>query len=319
MLDAAQGDGDSMESKLPYVTFADGWSGDVYTDFSSTFTLVPQEFVDGAETYDNLPDAMFTLRAPYPEELCVVAGRKLLELASTGVIEHDFGNHAPNTLNLPDAIRSGVWASSVNGGNPAIVITSSSAAGGDGVFTLSTQWVSTTQNPQNNVRAFAWDPVGAFDAVGAAEGYMATANGVWRYSTSTQVFAGDTNTAVVVGSDMYLTRTITIDTDVRVIRVSSMSGGMYPEAQLAQATTARLGEGTPVGGVAWVVLDRNRLARITSSGTLETVATSTDADAKWYAAVTPPPGHPLATAPSIVYVLESNVAASRYRVLALHQ
>jgi hypothetical protein len=124
---------------------------------------------------------------------------------------------------------------------------------------------------------------------------------------------------MLVGSDMYVTRTITIDTDVRVIRVSSMSAGMHPEVQLGQAMAARLGEGTPLGGVAWVVLDRNRLARIAPSGQLDVIATSMDPDAKWYAAVTPPAGHPLATAASIVYLLESNVAANRFRVLVLQQ
>lgn len=308
-----------MSSTLPYVTLADGWSGDVYTDFSSTFTYVPAEFVDGLETYDNLPDAMFTMRAPYPADLCVIAGRKLLDLAGGGVVEHDFGNHAPDTPDKPDAIRNGLWASNINGGNPGVMITSSSNGAGDGVFSVTTQWGTTRANSQNNVRAFAWDETGSFDALGTPEGYMATGNGVWRFTTSTLVFAGDTNSLKVVGADMYLTRTITIDTDVRVIRVSSMSGAMYPEVQLAQAAAAELGEGTPVGGVAWVVLDKTRLARITASGTLEVVATSSDPDARWTASVTPPPGHPLATAANIVYVLESNVAASRYRVLVLQQ
>lgn len=300
-----------------YVDLASGWTVAAYRDFSSDFTFDSTDFIDGAELYSNVPSSMFLLRAPYPETLCVIAGRELLELTATAAISHDFGNHAPNVADLPDNIRWGTWASNVNAGTPGVLIASSSDGTGDGVLSVSTLWQTTTTVPQNNTRAVAWDANGAFNAVGSPEGYLASSSGVRRYSDLTAVIGGDTNTIVVIGPDLYLTRTITIDVDVRLIRVGSFSSGMNPEIELARASHLKVGDGTPTGGIVWALLDQNRLGRVVPGNLLETIATSTDPDAKWYGAVTPPPGHALATAANLVYVLESNVTAGRFRVLTL--
>src|SRR5687767_8729396 len=111
----ADGDAGSSDARdvgdandLPHIVPAAGWSVRVFNDFSAQHTFRPTDFVDGAESYNNGPDAMFILQAPYPEALAIVAGRELIELTAQGYVPHGFGAHPPNTPNLPDYIRCGV-------------------------------------------------------------------------------------------------------------------------------------------------------------------------------------------------------------------
>lgn len=108
-----------------------------------------------------------------------------------------------------------------------------------------------------------------------------------------------------------------VDVDERLIRVQAMAAGMYPETQLAQAGRVVLGEGTPPGAQAWAVIDNARLAAVTATNDIDTIAESIDPAYQWRSAVSPPPGHPLATAPNIVYVLEGNRVLDIDRVLVL--
>ena len=62
------------------------------------------------------------------------------------------------------------------------------------------------------------------------------------------------------------------------------------------------------------MLGNTQLAAVNASGAPTVIAT-TDADNRWQDAATPPAGHTLATAENIVYVLETNRALDRDRVL----
>ncbi|HEY5920533.1 MAG TPA: hypothetical protein VIV11_02630 [Kofleriaceae bacterium] len=308
-------DASDGRNDLPHID-ATGWSVSVFADLSSTLTYVPVDFVDGTEMYDNMPIGLFVLRPPYQEVLGVIAGREVYEVGATTIVAHDFGNHAPDDPQLPDQIIDGLWSPRFAGGNPTVLLTSSSAGAGDGLFAISTQWISSRAATTNNTRAVTWDDSGAFDARGTPEAYLGANSGVFRNSDQVQVIGGDTVAVKAIGDQLLIVRRIAVDADERIILVSSMSAGMYPQVQLAQYAVARLGDGAPPApAIAWAVADGNQLLAVNASGAPTVVASSSDPDFKWRDAATPPAGHALASHPNIVYVLETNRVLDIDRVL----
>src|SRR5688572_8410657 len=77
-------------SPLQHVKVAAGWSADVFQDFSADHVYKLNDFVDGADTYDNQPEDVFALYAPFPAVLAIAAGRQVIELSGTGYVAHDY-------------------------------------------------------------------------------------------------------------------------------------------------------------------------------------------------------------------------------------
>lgn len=308
---------DGPPGLLPHVRLAAGWSARVFHDFSAQFTYVPIDFVDGTEMYSNQPDHMFVLRPPFAEALAVVAGRVVIELTAATYTPHDFGQHAPNTAGLPDHLRGGTYVPDLDGGGPAVLLSSSSANAGDGTFRVTPAWAISSDRTTNNTRAILWDPAGAFDGVAMAEGYLGTMGGVVRRSAGSMgvpIIPGDNKTLHLSGPNLLLTREAA--TTVQLVEVAS---GMHTEKVLAERGFIELGEGpAPAPHPAWVILDSRQLALLRADGSLETVAESTNGAYRWQAAAVAAPPHALAgTGGPIIYLLEGNRTLEIDRVIAI--
>ncbi|MCW5802105.1 MAG: hypothetical protein KIT31_06940 [Deltaproteobacteria bacterium] len=301
---------DTAPGAFAYVQLANGWSVDLHRDLSDAIAFNAADFVDGPETYDNAPDWVFALEAPFATGLGVVAGRRILEVASGGVTVHDFGQHPPNSPKQADDLRSATQITFR--GVPMVIAMSSSANGGDGLFTISPDWQIEISNIENNVRGAAFDRMGAFDARGVAEIYLGTDHGIVRDSDDAVITTGDNQTLRVVGSDLLFVRTSAAGD--QLVRLASVS---HAEAMFAARKRIRLVEGTPREPyLAWAIVNDKQLARVTPAGELEVVAETSDPAFVWQAAVEPRAAHALAGA---VYVLESNRGLDLDRVLVLRE
>jgi len=305
---------------LGHVRTASGWSARVLHDFSTKFTYVPIDFVDGAEMYSNQPDFMFVLRPPFNEALAILAGRVVFELTATTFTRHDYSGHAPNTAGLPDHLRGGTYVPNLDNGGPAVLLSSSSASGGDGTFRVTEQWAISSDRTNNNTRAILWDPTGAFDATGKADGYLGTMGGVIPRAAGPMgavIIPGDTKTMHLAGANLLLTRQLQTAPDK--VALLEVTGAPYVEKPIAESTSIELADGpAPAPHPAWAIVDRNRLVLLRADGSLETVAESLDGSFGWQAAAVAAPPHALAgTSAPIVYILEGNRGRSIDRVLAL--
>jgi hypothetical protein len=301
--------------ELPYIELAPGWSAAVFNDFSDEHSYIDIDLVDPPEMYSNAPASLFVMSSPYPSALAVVAGRDVIELtSSTYAIHHVGATTTPNQTGVPDELTNGVF---VPGATPYVLLSSSSATLGDGTFRMTTQWQVSSDTSTNNTRCVAVDATGSFDAGTAAvpEVYYGSDSGVWRRSTQSQLFVGDSKTLKAAGGSLLVTRAIGPG-DQRLVKVDSFTAGMYPETELARSSLIELGEGEPPGGIGWAVFDSSRLVSVTATGVVE-IARTSDASFNWEAAATPPAGHALATAQNIVYVLESNRTLDTDRILVL--
>jgi hypothetical protein len=311
--EAAPDTGASGDASMSHLTVAPGWHASVFVDFSSQFVYQPADFVDATDTYDNEPSHLIATHIPYAPALLVTAGRHVLEITPTSFVDHDYGNHVPDTTGRPDALQAPTMAFPTIG-QGRVLLTSSSPNTGDGVFVMTTAFSLTTESNFNNVLSVVYDAGGLFDARGTDEVYLGTlSQGVVRESDmATNLVPGIIRTIRRIGSDMMITREVA-DDDQRLVRVTS---GTHAEIPIAQARTLRLGQGDPPApGVAWVVVDRNALEILSPSGELDTVASHDDPNAAWQASVVPIPLSGLAGPTARVFVLESNITAGVFRVL----
>jgi hypothetical protein len=319
--DAGPGDaGTDGPPGLAHVRTAAGWSARVFHDFSAKFTYVPIDFVDSPEMYDNQPDHMFVLRPPFAEALAIVAGRVVIELTATTYTPHDYGGHMPNTAGLPDHLRGGTYVPSLDGGGPALLLTSSSAMTGDGTFRVTPTWAISSDRTTNNTRAILWDPTGAFDAAGTPNGYLGTMGGVVPRaagSMGTPIIPADTKTMHLAGANLLLTRQLQTAPDK--VALLEVTGAPYVEKLIAERTAIELADGpAPAPHPAWAIVDRSQLVLVRADGSLELVAELTDSAFGWQAAAVAAPPHALAgTSAPIVYILEGNRGQEIDRVLAL--
>jgi hypothetical protein len=312
------GDAPDPPPELAHVRPAPGWTAAIYRDFSARYDYVAADFVDGPETYSNQPDGMFVLRPPFAEALAVIAGRDVLELTASAFTAHDYGSHPPNTAGLPDHLRGGTFVPDLDGGGPALLLSSSSASSGDGTFRVTPMWAIASDRTTNNTRGILWDPTGRFDAIAAPEGYLGTMAGVVRRSTGSMgapILAGDTKTMHLAGDDLLITRQLA--TSVQLLRITT---GTHEEKPLVERSFIELADGpAPDPYLAWAILDSSLLVLVRPDGTLETVAESTDPAYHWQAAAAAAPPHALAgtAAAPIVYVLEGNRTRDLDRVIAI--
>jgi hypothetical protein len=282
---------------------------ELFQDFSAQFAYDPLDFPETSETFDNQPSWVFALQPPFPAALGVVAGRQILVLSGSSYEEHDFGQHAPNQPQLPDHLTGAMFVANLDG-DPAIYASSSSQNAGDGSFIITPAWTISREQTTNNVRGVLFDTAGAFDNLGAPEGYLGSQLGIVKRSTNTTLVAGDNQNLVLVGNDLLVTRHLAASVELR--RIATIT---HAETLLATSTRIRLGEGAPpAGAIAWALVDNARLALVRSTGALDVIAETTDPAFVWHAVAVPPTGHPQA---GRIYILESNRDRDIDRILAL--
>jgi hypothetical protein len=294
-----------------YLTFAPGYAATVFQDYSASYTFDAMDWMEATEVHDNHPAYAFALQSPFPQALGVIAGREILVLDGTRYEAHDYGNHAPNAgMGQPDNLTGAQFVANLDNNGPALLVSSGSEDAGDGAFRITPLWAISIDLSVNNTRSILNDATGAFDARMGAERYLGSQNGIVRRSDQVLFAAGDTRSMRVVGNDLYITRFTGMAE--QLIRIAS---GTHTEFVLATRTRLRIAEGpSPVGVIAWAVVDGKQLVQLHASGKIDVLAEVTDPAYVWTSAVVPPPGHPLA---GRVYVLESNRARDLDRVLAI--
>lgn len=304
--DAKHGDGSIGDagSDLSHIALSAGWSVEVWRDVAPLVPYVDQQFVDGTEIYSNQIGGPFAISGAMGESLGVLAGRTIVSLTATTFALHDYGRHAPNTSPFPDEISSAVWKDN------SLALTSTSLDGGDGVFTIASDWTIAVALTTNNVRHIALDPTGAFDAIGTPGLYFGDMNGVYRLAGRILIVPSQDAASVHVVGDKILYTSRASDTSADLYAIASTT---HTQKLILHAEVIDLGEGpTPAGYLGWAVLDTHRLGRIDASDTGFEEAASTTGDWVWTGAMAPPQGHALGDA---TYVVESNRVLNVDRVL----
>lgn len=277
----------------------------MFRDLAPLVPYVDQQFVDGTETYSNQVGAPFAISGSLGESLGVVGGRAILSLTATTFALHDYGQHPANTLPFPDFISSAVYKDN------SLALSSTSANGGDGVFTIASDWTIANALVDNNVRWIALDATGAFDAIGTPGLYFGDMSGVFRLAGDLKIVPSTDATSLHVIGDSILYVHRVSDTSADLYQIAS---GSHAQTLLLHATVIEVGEGpTSAPYLGWAVLDAARLGRVDPTSTEGfTEVASTTPDYAWFGAMAPPAGHALGDA---TYVVESNRGLGVDRVL----
>lgn len=295
----------SGSADLSHITLAPGWNVEVFRELAPLVPYVDQQYVDGPEVSSNQIRAPFAISGAMGQALGVVSGRAIIALTATTFALHDYGQHVPNAPGLPDLISSAVWKDN------SLAVSSSSANGGDGVFTVASDWTISVALINNNVRQLALDPTGGFDAIGTAGLYFGDQSGVYRLAGKVLIVPSSDASSlhVAAGSLIYVHRLSDQAADLYQVAT-----GTHTQTLLLHAAVIEVGEGpTTSPFLAWAVLDAARLGRVdpTDPAGFGEVA-STTPDYTWFGAMAPPAGHALGDA---TYVIESNRALGVDRVL----
>lgn len=296
-----------------YIQLAPGYRVSLHQDFSASFTFDANDFMEDTEVHDNQPRYLFSLGAPFPSTIGVIAGREILLLDGESVEVHDFGNHPRNMIGQADNLTGAVLVPDFGGpsGPAALVVSSSSEDGGDGLFAINTEWGISQDLVQNNTRSVLYDPTGAFDGLNGPQRYLGHQFGLIRRSDQAVIAnSGDYRSMRLVGGTMYVTKGV--ETGEQLVTIASTT---HAQIVLAERTTLRLADGIALpGSIAWAIANSSQLVLVRSDGTLDVVAELTDPAYLWTSATAPPAGHPQA---GRVYVLESHRGNDVDRVLAI--
>ena len=240
----------------------------------------------------------------------MIAGREIAIITDQSFALHDYGEHPPNTPPYPDAISSAAWKDN------AIVLSSSSANSGDGLFTLASDWSITHTLVDNNTRVVVLDPSGMFDGVGTAGLYFGNQNGVYRLAGLHLVMALDDASSLKIHKTtmVYTNRPSELVTDL-----ISLTSTTHIQTKLATSAEIEIGEGPPASptGLGWAIVDESKVVEIdpAATGNLTQVATTSDRAYSWSGVAVPSGTHPLGMDFPSLYVTENNRALNLGRVL----
>ena len=89
-------DASTVEESLAHIELGEGWTVEVWRDFSDDFEYVVEDWVDDTSTYDNAPASVFELKSPFDPGIGITTGRGIVELpANGGVLVRDYRPPAP--------------------------------------------------------------------------------------------------------------------------------------------------------------------------------------------------------------------------------
>ncbi|MFT3693937.1 MAG: hypothetical protein QM831_12400 [Kofleriaceae bacterium] len=304
---------------LSYITLDPGWTVEVWRDVTTELPYVDADFTDGTEVYSNIISRPFLLSGTtFGDRLGIVSGRRMAIFDGVSFELHDYGQHAPNTPGVPDAL------SSVAQNNTSLYVTSTSANGGDGIFSVAADWTISSLTVINNTRYIVVDGKGTFDNAGVLEVYYGDLTGVTRLGAGTKIVTStDANSlAINNGTLIYVEYEAEDMATVYSVASATMVGGMHTKVPAFTSTDVLIGPGPPAtsGKFGWAVVTSNVITEVggpVTGNIPDGVAVSSDAAALWTGVLSVPTGHPLYNNGPTLFVTEYNTTVNRSRILRL--
>ncbi len=294
-----------------------GWTVKVWRDFSEQVDYNAQDLIDGDQIFGNAPGGLFLLSPPFEDGFGVFFGRELLQLPAEGTSTlRDYRPAAVNGSALPDHMTDALQVSPWRGTENSILITSTSDKGGDGVYQIALDWSMSRAQNYNNVRTVAFDPNGNFDDLGQPEVYYGAMDGLQRFAepNPVEIAVGDAvRIAFEPGNRLLVVRRFS---DLGTMTASSIESGTHNEALWydAPGNNLQIVRGTVAQASATFIRDRNELVELSQSSPEQVIASSSDPDWRWMAALKVSTG-PLAF--DGFYLLEHNPGLDLERILLL--
>jgi hypothetical protein len=309
--------GDAISPNDVHLHASPGWTIRVLADLTGVVPYKASDFTDGVttmETFDNAPNGVAALYAPFTSLFAVTAGRSIIEVSATGATAHDYRPAAPDMLG-PDNIYRLAFAAPADTG-PKLWLGAVSLNGGDGLYTIDETWAIKRDNALNNITGITFDPTGAYDSTNTGIIYFIDQAGIERRDTAT------THTLVSPGSsnhdDLVVTPTAMFsvfypsETSSQLVSIAT---GTHAVTTLATETVLDIAEGGPVSGTSVTALrNETDLVIYDAAGTATVGATSTDPTWQWIDATLPHPPHPLAGS---IIIVESNRTLDIDRLLVV--
>jgi hypothetical protein len=299
----------------------------VWFDFSDQFLFVEDAFIDDRYTFNNAPQSMFVLDAPFDPGLGIITVHSIIELVAPNLFaERAFFQVAG--VAGPDAMWQAVDCSGWNGIATGYCVNSGSQGGGDGIFHVDSDWTMTLVETINNCNYLGFDANGAFDGSGVPTLFYGTPDSAILHP-SQEVIDGSAQPRLVLGdgrlaallNEPGLERLALVDPgdgNVTVLRTEAT-----PAVPIARQNAGALrivtGDVSGLPGVLYVIVQAGTLyAYATDGSSMPLAATGAGQDWRWASAVIPESSHPLSVdGRPTFFILESNRTLDRDRVIWL--
>jgi hypothetical protein len=304
----------AIDAGPDHVTVAPGWTVRVLADLTGVVPYRADDYTDGTnEVLDNAPIATAALYPPFTGDLAIAFGRALVEYTDGAApVVHDYRPAAPD-MTGPDELSHLVFGTSADRG-ASLWIAASSQLNGDGVYVASPTWTLTRDSANNNGNGIAFDPTGAFDAVGKPSVYFIDQTGIRLRApsqASTLVFtqAGGIGHLAVAAGAMFAVRDLAAGgTELdRIVTSTHVREPVATSADFRVLESGAAGDGTIA-----TIRDQRALVVFAADGTPTVEVTLAEPD--WVFVAGSLVKAPNRFAGDFV-VLESNRAADRDRLL----
>jgi hypothetical protein len=302
-----------------------GWAAGVFRDFSVDFVFDADAYFDDPYTFNNAPQSMFVLRAPFAAGLGIITVHTVIELsAEQGFAERFYFGATPDG---PDALWQAVDCAGWNGIEAGYCLNSGSQGGGDGLFLISPDWSMSVIEVINNCNYIGFDPQGKFDETNVPSLYYGTPTSLVRHPSTVLVsartqprFVLEDGRLAFILDDARVQRLMLMESITHVQSV--VTSEPLPELPIARQNAGALriatGDLSALPGSMYFLRRASELVELAGDGTTRTVARSQSGqDWRWASVVVPEPGHPLSTDGPTFYLLEANRTDDRDRVIWL--
>jgi hypothetical protein len=307
-----------------------GWGADVWNDFSDDYTYVDVQYLDVTYPMNNRPHHMALLSAPFEPGIALVGTWEIWEVRAPDVFVSHFYYPGSDDGPGPDALFDAAWCGAWMGSAPGLCVAAGSQNGGDGVYRVEADWSISRISSDNNVGDLAFDPTGAFDAIGAPTLYWSGPDGLRRFGESV-FYPGMLNgafTEILPSGDILTMNTNTSTDERRLVIlestshdetvVDSNSDTTIPSVarQHAGVYAAVAGDVSRLAGFAYAIRETRDLLEIAADGSF-TVIASAGEGWRWTHALVPPASHPLGSEAPVIYVLEFDPTREVNRIIRL--
>ncbi len=310
----------SVELPLEDAVFPDGWSADVWVDFSADYTYIDVQYLDVTYPMNNRPHHMVLLPAPFEPGIALVGTWEIWEVHAPDVFVSHFYYPGKDDGPGPDAFFDAVFCEDWMGAAPGLCVAAGSQNGGDGVYLIGADWSIERISSTNNVGDIMFDPTGAFDDIGMPTLYWSGPDGLRRFGEGifypgmlnggfTEILPSDEILTMHTDENTGLRRLVLLESishdETVVLSTASPDASEWVARQHAGVYATVAGDPGRFGGRAYAIVATRDLVEIDADGAA-TVIAQAGPGWRWVHALIPPSSHPLGADTPAMYVLEFN-------------
>ncbi len=311
------------------ISLPEGWTAEVWNDFSNSYTFEDVQYMDVQFAFNNRPHHMVLLSDPFTPGIALVATWEVFELHTPDVFISHFYYPGVDDGPGPDAFFDGAFCDAWMSNPPSLCMAAGSQNAGDGIYLIGSDWTIQRFSTDNNVGDLVYDATGAFDGVGIPTVYWGDPNGLREFGGTT-FYTGMLNgafTEVLPSGDLLLMNTNTTTDERRLVTVASSTHaetiirqtsepGDPVARQHAGVYAVVSGDMTRLPGKGYAIEFTHDLLEIAPDNGVSVLA-SAGPGWRWTHALVPPADHPLASGGWLFYILEYEPTTERNRIIRL--